>query len=425
MAFEEIRNRYAGHFGVAAGYLPSRIEGVADWHGRLTEQVELEACPPQSSVVDLRTLLDSDHQLRSAVQKMIDEALSNYPSGTPPEKKIHTIPQMLAMMDCIVANGIPYVPPYTDYRPNDQNFFPMSSLFVYMMYTQTGWDVFRHGPFNDAIRAVLQQWMRLLDSHETQHFVNFVDGWLSPPAWKQYKLDEFVIDKNDPHGGFGCFNAWFHRQIKLDQRPLAGPDDPKVIVSANDGTVWRIAEHVQLDAPFWTKDQPYALRHVLNGNYLEAFDGGSVFQAFLSGANYHRWRAPVAGTIAYTEVVDGLMFSELLSLPFDSSAGTLSQGYQANVNTRGLIFITADDPAIGMVCVIPIGITEISSVTINVTPGDHVEKGDELGWFSYGGSTLALVFQKDVINRWRWDWPPSNPCDAPAIDVRDWIAVAN
>ena len=61
------------------------------------------------------------------------------------------------------------------------------------------------------------------------------------------------------------------------------------------------------------------------------------------------------------------------------------QGYDANVNTRALIFIESPDPAIGIVCVIPIGITEISSISIQVYVGQTVTKGQALGWFSYGG----------------------------------------
>ena len=95
-------------------------------------------------------------------------------------------------------------------------------------------------------------------------------------------------------------------------------------------------------------------------------------------------------------LIPGLTFSELLSEGLDLSAGTESQGYQAMVNTRGLIII--DNPHLGKVAVVPIGITEISSISIQVNVGDYVEKGQEMGFFSYGGSTLVLAFEKGMIN---------------------------
>ena len=126
-------------------------------------------------------------------------------------------------------------------------------------------------------------------------------------------------------------------------------------------------------------------------------------------------------------VVNGLMFSELHSLGFDSSAGTLSQGYQASVNTRGLLFIESDDPTIGMVCVIPIGITEISSVSLTVKPGQKVKKGQDVGRFSYGGSTLCPVFQPGAINRYHVmkSGTTGDPDKGPKIKVNAEIAQAN
>jgi phosphatidylserine decarboxylase len=98
------------------------------------------------------------------------------------------------------------------------------------------------------------------------------------------------------------------------------------------------------------------------------------------------------------------MFSNAESAGFDPEAGVLSQGYEVAVNTRGLVFIDSKSTRIGMVCVIPIGITEVSSITLTknndkpLKKGDEVTKGDQIGYFSFGGSTLCMVFQPDVID---------------------------
>ncbi|MEM7481609.1 MAG: phosphatidylserine decarboxylase [Acidobacteriota bacterium] len=64
------------------------------------------------------------------------------------------------------------------------------------------------------------------------------------------------------------------------------------------------------------------------------------------------------------------------------------------MQTRALIFIQADDP-VGLVCVIPIGMVEISTCYINeaIQPGARVEKGQELGYFQFGGSTHCILFR--------------------------------
>ena len=55
--------------------------------------------------------------------------------------------------------------------------------------------------------------------------------------------------------------------------------------------------------------------------------------------------------------------------------------------------------------------------------GDRVEKGEELGYFSYGGSTLCLVSQPNAIDRFTVPDPPPGQ-DGAAIDVNAPIAVA-
>ena len=55
------------------------------------------------------------------------------------------------------------------------------------------------------------------------------------------------------------------------------------------------------------------------------------------------------------------------------------------------ILIQGDDPVIVLVAFVPVGMSDVSSCTIDteVTPGYHVAEGDELGYFQLGGSRLA------------------------------------
>ena len=79
-----------------------------------------------------------------------------------------------------------------------------------------------------------------------------------------------------------------------------------------------------------------------------------------------------------------------------------------------------------MVCVIPIGITEISSVSIQVKAGQRVKKGDELGYFSYGGSSMALVFQPGAIRKFTVTLPEGeSEKSRPTLKVNGQIAIAN
>lgn len=413
--------RYRALFGYRAGYLPADFDALLNWQQELKEAVERENVddpnrPICASVLALGRMIARNGIVRMYVDRMIGEV---------PEKDrtVEDIPDLLDHLDHVVR-----LAPLWEEDPAKRVFFPMSALFGQMMITDAGEAVFRHSGFNDAIRWILRDWCAYLDSFNSRSVLNDgPQGWLSAPAAEYNKLDEFVIpDRSAPHWGWPSFNAFFHREIKPDRRPIAAPGDPKVIVSANDGTVYNIRHEVKEQDRFWLKGQPYSLANMLAGSaYVDRFVGGDVFQTFLSGADYHRWHAPVDGTVREAVVVDGLMFSNAESAGPDPK-GILSQGYQASVNTRGLIFIESDDPVIGLVCCIPIGITEISSITIGVGRGDRVRKGEELGYFSYGGSSMALVFQPGAIREFTVAAPSdATPGQATPVQVNAQIAVAN
>lgn len=290
--------------------------------------------------------------------------------------------------------------------PKRANFFPASTLFVHMMETPAGQVLCRNQAFNDGLRAILKSWCVHLDSPESRTVLHTGEnGWLCESSFERQNLDEYLIsDPSDPYWGFQSFNDFFHRQIKPEKRPIARPNDPGVIVSPSDGTLYKVAQEVTGLDRFWIKSQPYSLYHMLNGDALaERFEGGTVFQSFLDGRNYHRFWSPIAGTVRKIETVEGLMFSGVDSISGDTTAGTYSQAYMSCVNTRTLIFVESDEPGIGMVCLIAVGISEVSSISTCVEAGRRIEKGDELGYFSYGGSSVCLIFQPGAIREFTID----------------------
>ena len=164
---------------------------------------------------------------------------------------------------------------------------------------------------------------------------------------------------------------------------------------------------------------------MFNSNEMaENFYGGTVYQGFLSATSYHRWHSPVCGLIVHTELVDGSYYSQTSAIRNDRYAPKESQAYLAQVATRGIIYIQADNPDIGMMAFISIGMTEVSSNKITVKAGDHVKKGDQLGMFHYGGSTHCLVFRPEVnLDFDLRGQTPGTSHDLFNIPVREKIAV--
>lgn len=420
MAVDEAHSedRFKQLYGYQAGYLPSDFEGLLRFQRWLKWAAEEAAAdepdrPMADSVAALARLLFVDGVTRMYVDEMIREVPAKL-------RTVEDIPQLLTQLNHIVR-----LAPRWEEDPKKRVFFPMSALFGQMMITEAGEAAFRQGPFNDAIRGILKEWCAYLDSWNSRTVLNEgPNGWLCEAAYAYNKLDEFVIpDRAAPHWGWSSYNAFFHREIKASARPIAEPGNPKAVISANDGTVYRISRGVKAEDRFWLKGQPYSLVNMLAGSaYLDRFLGGDVFQSFLSGANYHRLHAPVTGIVREAYVVEGLMFGSYKT--GTDPQGIESQGYQASVNTRGLIFIESDDPVIGLVCCIPIGITEISSIRLGVQRAQRVKKGEEIARFCYGGSSMALVFQPGAIARFEAE-PASPGQDPTQVQVNGLIAVAN
>lgn len=284
---------------------------------------------------------------------------------------------------------------------------PMSSILLLTMGSPQGFAAYRRRKINKMFGEMLKAYKGFLDSPKSRYVLNkSPNGWFSPAALKKINMSLYQHDPKKPYFGFKSWNDFFTRRLKPGARPIKEPNNNDVINSACDSTVYRIQNDVKHNAKFWIKSQPYSLNAMLDGNqkYINRFDGGCVYQAFLNPFNYHRWHCPINGTIEKAYVKQGLYFTQDNAMKEDYTDQDLSEGYLTNVETRALIFIKADNPKIGTVCVMPVGMVEISSCNINknIKKGKKVKKGDELGYFAYGGSTHCLIFEPGVIKNFNF-----------------------
>jgi phosphatidylserine decarboxylase len=180
-----------------------------------------------------------------------------------------------------------------------------------------------------------------------------------------------------------------------------------VITNACESEVYNLVRNAKLHDKFWIKTQPYSVLDMLAYDELASqFAGATVYQAFLSALSYHRWHTPVSGKVVRAFVQDGTYFSEpLVGGPGDHhdevidiypNDMTVAQGYLAALATRAVIFIEADNPDIGLMAFIGVGMDEVSTCEITVKEGQHIKKGDETGMFHFGGSTHCLLFRRGV-----------------------------
>lgn len=209
-------------------------------------------------------------------------------------------------------------------------------------------------------------------------------------ASTEKKFEEvFVCDPTKKNHGYKSWDDFFTRKLRENARPIASPEDDNIIANACESKPFCVQHDVKLRDKFWIKGQPYSVIDMLfHDSLAEQFVGGTIYQAFLSALSYHRWHSPISGKIVKKFIAPGAYFSEPQFEDFtenhgaDKHAQTPSQGYLSAVATRAIMFIEADNPAIGLMAMIAIGMTEVSTCEMTIEEGQHVKKGDQLGMVS-------------------------------------------
>jgi len=375
-------------------WMPSDQAVLAGWFRKIVAKADKETGPLLPVVEDLKTLIENDARVYMYFTQMFDQVAkrrTTSPSGMP---QVRDYQHMLRLFNVIMTHA-------PEFDETGLVGFPFNAILDWSMDTVGGWAGFLDDRVNACLRAMLNEWAVFLQSPESTAPLNDdpKTGWFGANAKKAMPqfVDEFRCDPKLPHYGFTSWDDFFTRRFRDGVRPVAEPDNDAVVANACESAPYRLAQNVQLRDRYWIKAQPYALQFMMGGDPLtEHFVGGTIYQAFLSAESYHRWHSPVSGRIVKTRIIEGTYYSETLAEGADTAGPNDSQGYIAEVATRGLIFIEADNPDIGLMCFMAIGMAEVSTCDIRVYEGQHVRKGDETGMFHFGGSTHCLFFQPQV-----------------------------
>jgi len=374
------------------GWLPWDQDALHAWLQDLGQQAESSTEPQLHPVIgEFRMLIEQDPIVRLYLTEMIRQVPT---SGKYRKHHLKSVDQMLQLINAVLGRA-------PEYDHTAMVGTPLNAIFDWCMGTPAGFGAFRNDAINAMLKKILTAWCEFLSSEQSLYVLNETPrGWKCAAAQRAMKMHEYEYDPDDQYWGFTSWNDFFTRRFKDGRRPIAEPDNDKVIVSACESTPYRIMAQVKKQDRFWIKSQPYSLQDMLaSPELVDQFVGGTVYQAFLSALNYHRWHSPISGTVVKAFVKQGTYYSETEAEGEDPAGPDDSQGYIAHVATRAIIVIECDDPSIGLMAVIQVGMSEVSSCVIRpeIKPGHPVKKGDELGWFQFGGSTYCLVFRPGAI----------------------------
>lgn len=377
-------------------WLPSDQVVLDNWLQKLILETEADDRELLPEVAEFQELIESDPEIFMYFHQMFEQIphkakFSHDPTGNPLVKDYF---HMLQYINQVMTKA-------PEFNKTGLVGFPINAILNWQMGTPAGTAVFLNDKVNRQLKKVLNKWAVFLGSPDSRYVLNADPhtGWFGEDAQASMPtfVEDFICDPSLPYHGFTSWDDFFTRQFRPGKRPVAESDNDAIIANACESAPYRIAENVKLRDTFWIKSQPYSLIHMLDQDPFTAeFVGGTIYQAFLSALSYHRWHSPVSGKIVKTRLIDGSYYAEAWSQGYDPAGPNESQAYITEVATRALVFIEADNPDIGLMCVMFVGMAEVSTCDVTVYEGQHVEKGDELGMFHFGGSTHCLIFRPEV-----------------------------
>jgi len=194
---------------------------------------------------------------------------------------------------------------------------------------------------------------------------------------------------------YTTFNEFFYRKLKPGARPVQFPDDKKVINSAADCRL-TVFQTISLAQEFWIKGKNFSIPNLLNLDaadpLVQTFQNGSLGIFRLAPADYHRFHSPINGEVGKITHIPGQYYTV-------NPQAVNEPGFDVfTANTRSILYMKEESTG-SPVAFVAIGALLVGSIkwTAGDQEGQKVSRGDELGHFAYGGSTVVVVFPNDMI----------------------------
>merc|ERR1712107_604789 len=115
-----------------------------------------------------------------------------------------------------------------------------------------------------------------------------------------------------PTCGFTSFNAWFSRELKDNNlgpnppRPISNKEDDGILTAPADPEINFILSSITMETLLPVKTRNIDVRSLLGNSHLaERFNRGTAISCVLMPNNYHRFHAPVTGSLVESRLVEG------------------------------------------------------------------------------------------------------------------------
>lgn len=203
-------------------------------------------------------------------------------------------------------------------------------------------------------------------------------------------VDDLDIDMSEAKkkiSEFDSFNDFFYRELKPGVRKIGNG-----LVAPGDGKILAFEKVSQINS-FYIKGRKFTLAEFLEDEELATeYKDASMIILRLAPKDYHRYHFPYQGIPAKSETIKGVYYS-VSPIGLDDN---FTEVFCENKKEICRLRIERN----GEILMIPVGATMVGSLNSTYEPNQQVEKGQEMGYFAFGGSTIVLLFD---ANRFKVD----------------------
>ena len=224
-------------------------------------------------------------------------------------------------------------------------------------------------------------------------FFSWLFGCMQKMSYSKKKVLPFIerygIDATEfaeKPESFASFNDFFVRKLKPAARPIAEGD--QVAIMPADAR-YQFFETIGRDDPFTVKGHSFSIQTLLQDHLTASqFEGGSMVIARLCPTDCHRFYFPMDCIPNTARPINGWLFSV--------NPIAIKDNPWIYLKNRRVVTLL-ETKQFGQVAFLEIGATACGSIHQTYEPGKLYRKGDEKGYFEFGGSALIMLFQKDKI----------------------------
>jgi phosphatidylserine decarboxylase len=244
--------------------------------------------------------------------------------------------------------------------------------------------------YGNSFASRLFSWIFLPLISRVAFFSSFY-GFLQKRASSQKKIKPFIstygIDTSEfLDSSFSSFNDFFIRKLKKEKRPIVS--DPRSLCMPADGRYLVFPDLRSVDR-FYVKGQSFSISSFLqNSAYGRRYSEGSMVISRLCPVDYHRFHFVSDGIASASELVKG-NYQSVNPIALRQNLSILW------TNKRMITEIETE--RFGTILYCEVGAVCVGTIHQTYTPNTMVCKGDEKGYFSFGGSCLVLLFEKGRV----------------------------